>query len=711
MSEERSAASRVTGRLTWLPGILLVGLLVEVPLPVLTQTSSVGSFEVDGNLVDDPAGEPIDWSTDAGGNNPHSGLQNRVDFRDGTGPGDNIFGQGSKELEPGAWTCVTGATPGKSDILRGSIAIRALGDKRFLYVNFFRATTNGDVHMDYEFNQSTERNPACPDLPKRTQGDVVITFDTENGGKSIVVRAFRWIGNASAGSFSELSLGSQGRLWDAAVNIPNTIPGAEAGAFGEAVLNLTDSPVQLLCPESAYMKTRASTAITSELKDRTAPVKVGFSARPELAHANGSAFGVLVSALGTAQTFASVSTSQQGVGSTRKEDRLATLADPVTGGSIVKADLVAASSDSTITAFPAQAVHTSIAEVANLNLLNGTITADAVRAQATAVGTGTSSSFSSIGSTFKNLKVNGVGMNDVSPNTRVDLPPEQFGPGSYVLLYERVGATATPSPGQVQGGTYASEVKVNMIHVFVTDLQPSVLGNQAAEVIVSDGVAKADFPQLELCAVPPDQTVSGHAFVASAVSDPSLAPATAGFVSIPPNGGLDSQNLEKVDLAAGVSAGASQSESSGALTADTSTASSFAQAAGVCLLPSGSGCGISATAVKSKSNSSAAAGGASSNSAGTELVGLVVQGTPVSANAPPNTVVELPGIGFVILNEQFCDNQGTLANGCSGGTVPGHAGLTVRAIRLVITAPNNPLGLKTGQVIVAESHSDAAFRQ
>jgi hypothetical protein len=70
--------------------------------------------------------------------------------------------------------------------------------------------------------------------------------------------------------------------------------------------------------------------------------------------------------------------------------------------------------------------------------------------------------------------------------------------------------------------------------------------------------------------------------------------------------------------------------------------------------------------------------------------------------------VELPGIGFVILNEQFCDNNASLATGCADGS--GAAGLTVRAIRLVVTAPDNPLGVRTGEVIVAEAHSDAMFR-
>jgi len=301
-------------------------------------------------------------------------------------------------------------------------------------------------------------------------------------------------------------------------------------------------------------------------------------------------------------------------------------------------------------------------------------------------------------------------MNDVTPNTRVDLPV-QFGAGSYVVLYERVGSTSTPQPGQIQGGIYAANLTVNMIHVFITDLQPLVLGNQAAEVIISNGIAEVDFPQTDLCSIPPDQTVSGHAFIVNAATDPSSLPTTVGFVDIPPNGGLDRQNLENVDVPGGVRAGASQSESSGALTTDASTASSFAQVTQVCLMPSSAGCTAGATVVKSQSNSTANRFGASSDAGGTELVGVVVMGTPVGANPPANTAIDLPGIGFLILNEQFCDNQGTLPNNCSDGLVLAHAGLTVRALRLVVTVPENPLGLKTGQVIVAESHSDARFKK
>jgi hypothetical protein len=180
--------------------------------------STVGKFEIEGNRADDsgPGDLVLDWD---------SPPANLTTFTDATGSGDDIFGQGSKELEPGGWHCVTGSAPGKDDILRGEVAFRLLGGKQFLFVSFQRATTNGDAHMDFEFNQSTEPNPACPSLPRRTSGDILVSFDTENGGRTINVRAFRWQGGASIGNFGELQLGSKGVLWDGAIKHPEHDPG------------------------------------------------------------------------------------------------------------------------------------------------------------------------------------------------------------------------------------------------------------------------------------------------------------------------------------------------------------------------------------------------------------------------------------------------------------------------------------------------------
>jgi hypothetical protein len=183
-------------------------------------------------------------------------------------------------------------------------------------------------------------------------------------------------------------------------------------------------------------------------------------------------------------------------------------------------------------------------------------------------------------------------------------------------------------------------------------------------------------------------------------------PARVGFVSIPATGGHQHQNLDEVATSV-VTAGSAVSDSAGTLGPTESSAASLARVSEVCLLPGDGGCTVAAEAVTAASRSNATAASASSNDGESALLGLDVAGTAAAADPPPNTVVDLPGIGFVILNEQFCDNGADLAAGCSDGT--GQAGLTVRAIRLVVTR-DNALGVPLGtEVIVSEAYSAAFF--
>jgi hypothetical protein len=159
-----------------------------------------------------------------------------------------------------------------------------------------------------------------------------------------------------------------------------------------------------------------------------------------------------------------------------------------------------------------------------------------------------------------------------------------------------------------------------------------------------------------------------------------------------------------------LTAEAVESNSIGTLTPTESSATSTAKAANVCLLGSGTSCTVGATLIQSKATSVANAGGASSNDNGTVFVGLEINGTPIQGTPDRNTVIDIPGVGFVILNEQFCDAPGATPATCA---LPGahSTGLTVRALRLVITNPvvRDVLGLGI-QVIVAEAHSDATWQ-
>src|SRR5260370_4152184 len=231
--------------------LFLIGKRVANRTPVAGNT--VGTFEMDGNLTVDhlvPQSEPIDWDS-----SPFPASL--TTFTDGTGQTDDIFGQGSKENDQSSWVCTTGSAPPKDDVVNeisingapsiaGEIALRFFSvsgvQKQFLYANWSRLSNNGDAHIDYEFSQAdpstNPASPSCPTLPRRTPGDFLSSFDTQNGGAIIGVSAFAWNGT----TFVPLSVVSQGVLWNPAVNTAPSITGLTAtgtNLFGELALNVS----------------------------------------------------------------------------------------------------------------------------------------------------------------------------------------------------------------------------------------------------------------------------------------------------------------------------------------------------------------------------------------------------------------------------------------------------------------------------------------
>jgi hypothetical protein len=716
-----------TPRLLLLITVFLFLLLIGTPVANRTTFAgnTVGSFEIDGNLTVDhlvPPSEPIDWDS-----SPFPAAL--TTFTDRTGPTDDIFGLGSKENDQSTWNCTTGSAPPKDDIVNeisingappvaGEIAFRFFpvsgAQKQFLYANWSRLSNNGDAHIDYEFNQadpSTNHVPGCPQLPLRTPGDFLISFDTQNGGAIIGVSAFTWNGT----TFVPLSVGSQGILWDAAVNTKPSITGLTAtgiNLFGELALNVSDTIGEIPCNKILFvaMKTRASTSLSAELKDRTRVKPVNFTVfNPAGANASGNASAAQIQdrLLGINQTLPTatpatctqgVCSSQSGIGSTSNSNQVLNVAVPPPGGNVLKANVLSASSTSTVDPTTNSATDTGVAESAGVNLVGGLVTADVVRAVATAQASGFNSSFSSSGSAFKNLVVNGTQMNNVNPNTTIDLPAAQFGAGSFVKLLEEMGSSSQPPSGQLSGGTYAADLTVNMIRVHITSL---ALTGDAIDVVVSHAQAHADFPQPAGC---PSLigTVSGNATTVNEQTNPSQLPVVVGFVSVPPQGGHDHQDLDQLSTSL-VSGGTSVSDSAGTILTSNSNSSSFAKALNVCVLPVNGSCTAFASAIISQANSSSGGGKSSSDAQGTSLLGLSVGGMSVGDNPPPNTTITVPGIGSVTLNEQTCDGGGVPP--CSGTT---SSGIRVRAIHVIVDNPN-ALGVPQGaDVIVGEAHADSS---
>src|SRR6266581_2408166 len=653
--------------------LLLIGTRVANRTTLAGNT--VGSFEIDGNLTVDhlvPPSEPIDWDS-----SPFPAAL--TTFTDGTGPTDDIFGQGSKENDQSSWVCTTGSAPPKDDVVNeisingappiaGEIAFRFFPvsgvQKQFLYANWSRLSNNGDAHIDYEFNQAdpstNPASPSCRQLPLRTPGDFLISFDTQNGGVIINASAFAWNGT----TFAPLSLGSRGILWDAAVNTVPSIAGLTAtgtNLFGELALNVSDTIGEIPCNKILFvaMKTRASTSLSAELKDRTRIKPVNFTIfNPAGANASGNASAAQIQdgLLGINQTLPAatpanctqgVCSSQSGIGSTSNSNQVPNVVVPPPGGGVVKANVLSASSTSTVDPTTNTATDTGIAESAGVNLVGGLVTADVVRAVATSQASGFNSSFSSAGSAFKNLVVNGSQLNNVNPNTTIDLPAAQFGTGSFVKLLEEIGASSQPASGQLSGGTYAADLTVNMIRVHITSL---ALTGDAIDVVVSHAQAHADFPQPAGCHSLAG-TVSGNATIVNEQTDPSQLPVVVGFVSIPPQGGHDHQDLDQLSTSL-VSGGTSVSDSAGTVLTSSSQSSSVAKAQNVCVLPVNGICtAAAASAIISQANSSSGGGISSSDAQGTSLLGLSVGGMSVADNPPPNTTILVPGIGSVTLNE------------------------------------------------------------
>jgi hypothetical protein len=587
--------------------------------------------------------------------------------------------------------------------------------KQFLYADWTRLSNNGDAHIDYEFNQAdpstNPASPRCPQLPRRTAGDILISFDTQNGGATINVSAFTWTGI----TFVPLSLGSQGNFWDAAVNTTASISGLTAtgtNLFGELALNVSDTIGTIPCNKVLFasMKTRASTSLSAELKDRTRVQPLNFTVfNPAGANASGNAFAASIQdtllrinqtlpAATPATCTQGVCSSQSGIGSSSNSNQVLNVAVPPPGGGVLKASVLSAASTSTVDPTTNTATDTGVAESAGVNLVSGLVTADVVRGVATARASGFNSSFSSAGSAFKNLVVSGTQMNNVNPNTTINLPPGQFGAGSYVKLLEEVGSSSEPLAGQLAGGTFAADLTVNMIRVHITSLAPT---GEAIDLVISHAQAHADFPQPAGCPALAG-TVSGDATIVNEQSNPSQLPVVDGFVSIPPQGGHDHQDLDQLSTSL-VSGGTSVSDSAGTVLSSGSNSSSFAKVQNVCVLPVNGVCTASATVIISQANSSSGGGKSSSDAQGTSLLGLSVAGTSVSDNPPPNTTILVPGIGSVTLNEQICDGGGVPV--CSGTT---SSGVRVRAIHVIVDNPNATGVPQGANVIVGEAHADSS---
>lgn len=724
--------------------------------------------ETDGNLVVNTAGNK-DWSSFASPISCAAPFANcAVDLQ--TGGSDDAFGQGAKDDDTTVQV-VTGSIPNnKSDLARFYVADETVGKEVFLYLGWVRNNTIGTANFSIELNQVASTGVPTPGSAytiTRTKDDLLVLFDFAAGGKldKVELGLSRWVTSGSAKSACQAStrLPCWGKVTDldaaglanGSINKngetdtlypePSGGTALPAGTFGEAAVNLTKAGVVSTCTGfgSAMIRSRSSDAFNAELKDFIVPAPVSVAAVTDVSSWNSNGAATTARVFDTrlanpAKDYGPTASSTRTGPGTDEQTAVHPSVDlpeadqpddgnPLTTerrkGQVVHTGLLAAAAKSVVDASVPITTQSSSAQVAGVNLLDGTVTADVVTAlgltEATSGGAVPGTGFSGL----KNLKIDvdgpggnpPVAMNNVAPNTRVDLSPAAFGPGSYVELRRETLTTTFPAPGTPLGSavTFAADVaEITMIHLHVTDRTPdSPLaddGDVTTDVVLSSARAHSQSDGTLCRAV---QAVEGNATILR-TNVGNLAGASIGRVEIPSGGGASHQELEGFTAGnpALATGGVSQSDSRGSWSSTASTAASYARVANLCVdLGGAAGCEITADALTSAVSSNASSASRTSTGAA-QFVNLRILGQSVSPS--PGVLQEIPGIGLVAVNERSCA-VGTL-NGDTCTTGDGtRTAMTVRALRIVVNEPlpqPNVLGLQLGsEIVIGEAHSGATF--
>ena len=344
------------------------------------------------------------------------------------------------------------------------------------------------------------------------------------------------------------------------------------------------------------------------------------------------------------------------------------------------------------------------------------VTAKAVKSTVACSANGATATCSSAGSVLTGVKVLGQNLGNIVNPTTVNVNTVLL--NLTVRFFEQI-----PSAGGVPNANSAG-LTVNAIHVFGTIAG----GIQPIDIVVAHAEAEAAFGDASTCEPAPH--VSGEAFVVGLLADEDLIDPNQDLVDgkalhvvLPAEGG----NLSATQATVGplgyggttlVSSATATSHTEGVVDGDQNTAesSSYAQVEGLRVadapfVPPLLG----ATLVRAECGAMADGGSAASTGDST-ILGLSLLGVqlcdalnigPLCEPAPNTDVLPSPLGTLIRLNEQRCDNGGTLASGCSDGSVPGATGITVNAIHVYVLAFPNPLGLEA-DLVVSSAHCDAA---
>jgi len=181
---------------------------------------------------------------------------------------------------------------------------------------------------------------------------------------------------------------------------------------------------------------------------------------------------------------------------------------------------------------------------------------------------------------------------------------------------------------------------------------------------------------------------------------------TAGVVQqtpvamLPTSGGMDEQSLDAFSGSTAVASEWLTALTTGAVDDAVSSSQSSSDLQQVSVL----GGLISADIVTAMAASYVSAAGAASYAAGSGFTNLVVNGVLITTDVAPNTRVDLPGVGYAVLNEQTLSGDGVTTSGITVNMI--HVVLqTVTGGGCTILGCLPGILTTTGEIIVGSANS------
>jgi hypothetical protein len=261
-------------------GAALLSTLAALLLAPAAQAAVNGFDGADGDQLSTCSGGLVDWQCLSPGSILLAG--------DGSGSLDDAFAPGSKQSDPDDWVFLPGKVPGKADLIAAWTHTESAGGSTYLDVGFGRLDDSGDSFLGVELNQvrGTWRNGAGADIPCRTDGDVLLSYEVKSAP---VIKTFLWAGgggpagcpDGATGAWNlapdggyEASMNQTGAVTNR-VGIPQLPASFGQMTFGEAALDLRAMAAALFDAPCEYFRqvsftTRASSGVDSTLLDRVA---------------------------------------------------------------------------------------------------------------------------------------------------------------------------------------------------------------------------------------------------------------------------------------------------------------------------------------------------------------------------------------------------------------------------------------------------------